>query len=79
MYVMATYRFSKKAGEQTVIHLQNVSKTYHSKSGNVDAVKDVNLDIGKGEIFGIIGYSGAWEKLAYSPIKRSGAANRRNC
>lgn len=56
---MATYRFSKKAGEQTVIHLQNVSKTYHSKSGNVDAVKDVNLDIDKGEIFGIIGYSGA--------------------
>ncbi|OLP65164.1 Methionine import ATP-binding protein MetN [Bacillus pumilus] len=42
-----------------MIHLQNVSKTYHSKNGNVDAVKDVNLAIGKGEIFGIIGYSGA--------------------
>ncbi|MGE6630000.1 methionine ABC transporter ATP-binding protein [Bacillus sp. NPDC077027] len=42
-----------------MIHLQNVSKTYHSKNGDVDAVKDVNLSIDKGEIFGIIGYSGA--------------------
>ncbi|MFS0656169.1 methionine ABC transporter ATP-binding protein [Bacillus sp. 179-C3.3 HS] len=42
-----------------MINLQNVSKTYQSKNGNVDAVKNVNLEIGKGEIFGIIGYSGA--------------------
>ncbi|WP_353856694.1 methionine ABC transporter ATP-binding protein [Bacillus sp. Bos-x628] len=42
-----------------MIQLQNVSKTYHSKNGNVDAVKNVNLEIDKGEIFGIIGYSGA--------------------
>ncbi len=42
-----------------LINLQNVSKVYRSKHGDVNAVQDVTLRIGKGEIFGIIGYSGA--------------------
>lgn len=42
-----------------MITLKNVNKTYKTKSGEVVAVKDVNLEVGKGEIFGIIGYSGA--------------------
>lgn len=42
-----------------MIQLKNVHKLYDSKSGQVHAVKDVTLSINKGEIFGIIGYSGA--------------------
>ncbi|AJO19879.1 Methionine import ATP-binding protein MetN [Bacillus paralicheniformis] len=42
-----------------MINLQNVSKIYRSKHGDVNAVQDVTLTIKKGEIFGIIGYSGA--------------------
>lgn len=42
-----------------MIKLQNVSKIYKSKSGNVIAVDNIQLDIKKGEIYGIIGYSGA--------------------
>lgn len=42
-----------------LINLQNVSKVYRSKHGDVNAVQDVTLRIEKGEIFGIIGYSGA--------------------
>lgn len=42
-----------------MITLQNVKKIYKSKSGSVIAVDGVNLDIKQGEIFGIIGYSGA--------------------
>lgn len=42
-----------------LINLQNVSKVYRSKHADVNAVQDVTLRIGKGEIFGIIGYSGA--------------------
>ncbi|MEK5503140.1 methionine ABC transporter ATP-binding protein MetN [Bacillus sp. FSL M8-0168] len=42
-----------------MINLQNVSKVYRSKHGDVNAVQDVTLRIEKGEIFGIIGYSGA--------------------
>lgn len=42
-----------------MITLKNISKTFHTKSGQVDAVKNVNLHIKKGEIHGVIGYSGA--------------------
>lgn len=42
-----------------MIHLEHLSKTFESKDRSVKAVQDVNLDIHKGEIFGIIGYSGA--------------------
>ena len=42
-----------------MIKLKQVSKTFDTKSGNVHAVKDVNLEIQDGEIFGIIGFSGA--------------------
>lgn len=42
-----------------MITLENVKKIYQTKSGNVTAVNNVNLEIDKGEIFGIIGYSGA--------------------
>ncbi len=42
-----------------LITLENVNKVYHTKSGEVKAVNNVNLEIEKGEIFGVIGYSGA--------------------
>ena len=41
-----------------MIKIQEVSKIYHGKQGIVEAVKDVSLDINKGEIFGIIGFQG---------------------
>lgn len=42
-----------------MIKLENVSKTFSVKNENVEAVKNVNLEIADGEIFGIIGFSGA--------------------
>lgn len=42
-----------------LITLENVNKVYHTKSGEVKAVNNVSLEIEKGEIFGVIGYSGA--------------------
>ncbi|MDQ0225479.1 methionine ABC transporter ATP-binding protein [Metabacillus niabensis] len=42
-----------------MITLENVNKVYHTKTGEVKAVNNVNLEIEKGEIFGVIGYSGA--------------------
>lgn len=41
------------------ILIQNVSKTYPTKDGNVQALKNVNLSIEQGDIYGIIGMSGA--------------------
>ena len=42
-----------------MIELKNLSKTYSSASGSVEALRDINLTIEDGEIFGIIGLSGA--------------------
>src|SRR5699024_7094124 len=42
-----------------VIVLENVSKSFETKTGTVDAVKDASLHVKKGEIHGVIGYSGA--------------------
>ena len=42
-----------------MIELKNLSKTYSSASGSVEALRVINLTIEDGEIFGIIGLSGA--------------------
>lgn len=44
---------------ETIISLQDVTKEFDTKSGKVVALKDINLDIKKGDAFGIIGLSGA--------------------
>ncbi|MCR5222200.1 MAG: methionine ABC transporter ATP-binding protein [Lachnospiraceae bacterium] len=42
-----------------MIELCNVSKTFHTDDGKLDAVNNVSLHIRKGDIYGIIGLSGA--------------------
>ncbi len=42
-----------------MITITNVSKTYQSKNGQINALKGVDLKVDKGQIFGIIGQSGA--------------------
>lgn len=41
------------------IQLNNVSKTYHLKGRNIEALKPTSLKVDTGEIYGLIGYSGA--------------------
>ena len=45
--------------DDTMIQLHNVSKTFITKSNTVKAVQNVSTHVKEGEIFGIIGYSGA--------------------
>ena len=42
-----------------MIRITGLSKQYNSSSGNVSALSNINLDIEKGQIFGVIGKSGA--------------------
>ncbi len=42
-----------------MIQLQNLSKTFKSEAGQVDALQNINLTIHDGDIYGIIGMSGA--------------------
>lgn len=44
---------------ETIIQVKDVSKTFVGKDNKVEALKGINLDIHKGEIYGIIGMSGA--------------------
>ncbi len=48
-----------KQDEQPIISLKNLSKVYVGTKGEFTAIKNINLDIHKGDIFGIIGMSGA--------------------
>ena len=42
-----------------MIRFEHVSKTFQTKNGPFDALKDVSFEIEKGDIYGEIGYSGA--------------------
>lgn len=44
---------------ETIIEIKDVSKTFVGKSNTVEALRGINLEIHKGEIYGIIGMSGA--------------------
>ncbi|WP_352417765.1 methionine ABC transporter ATP-binding protein [Proteiniborus sp.] len=53
-----------------MIEIKNLSKTFNSKSSEVKALKNINLQINKGEIFGIIGLSGAGKSTLIRTINR---------
>ncbi|WP_062108068.1 methionine ABC transporter ATP-binding protein [Bacillus niameyensis] len=42
-----------------MLDIQNLSKVYETKTGTVTGVDNVSLTIAEGEVFGIVGYSGA--------------------
>jgi len=53
--------FNVDAGKRGygLIELENVSKNYYQGKQKIEAVKNVSLQVAKGEIFGVIGFSGA--------------------
>lgn len=53
-----------------IVQFRNVNKTYYSKDQTVTALRDINLEINKGEIFGIIGLSGAGKSTFLRSINR---------
>ncbi|EUJ33766.1 ABC transporter ATP-binding protein [Listeria floridensis FSL S10-1187] len=48
-----------------MIELAGVSKNFTTNKQMVEAVKDVSLEVQKGEIYGVVGYSGARKKHAH--------------
>ena len=49
--------------EKPIIQIRNLGKEFKTANGPVRALNDINLDINQGEIFGIIGLSGAGKVL----------------
>ena len=53
-----------------ILKICNLSKTYITKLGCVEALKNVNLDINEGEIFGVIGNSGCGKSTLLSILSK---------
>lgn len=53
-----------------MISIQQLSKVYQTKHSTIQAVDDLSLNIDKGEIFGVIGYSGAGKSTFIRLINR---------
>ena len=59
-----------------MIEIEHLNKTYPSPSGDIHALRDVNLRIEDGEIFGIIGLSGAGKSTLLSLLAGLDAPSR---
>ncbi|GAA0463554.1 ATP-binding cassette domain-containing protein [Alkalibacillus silvisoli] len=44
---------------QTILNVENLSKTFSTKNSQIDVVRDVNFEVNRGEIFGFLGPNGA--------------------
>lgn len=42
-----------------IISLKNIDVTFQQKKRTIEAVKNVSIDVNRGDVFGIVGYSGA--------------------
>ena len=51
-----------------VLRLENVSKTYQAKNGEIDAIRNMNFTVNEGEFVGVIGPSGCGKSTLLSII-----------
>ena len=51
-----------------VLKLENISKTYQARNGEIEALKDINFSVGEGEFVSIIGPSGCGKSTLLSII-----------
>ena len=67
--------------KKNVLYVKNLNKTYSKNSSkSIHALKDLNLEVNEGEIFGLLGSNGAGKStfiniLAGTTIKSSGEVN----
>jgi len=54
--------------KNNILDIKNVNKKYHTKEGEVDAIKDFNLTVNKGDIISLVGPSGCGKSTLLSLI-----------
>ena len=56
--------------EEYFIEVKNLCKTFHNKKSSVQVLKGIDLEVKKGEIYGIVGFSGAGKSTLVRCINR---------
>ena len=51
-----------------LLEIKNLTKNYHTKEGEIEAIKDCNLKVSKGEIIALVGPSGCGKSTLLSII-----------
>lgn len=51
-----------------LIEIKNITKNYHTKEGEIEAIKDFNLELEKGQIISLVGPSGCGKSTLLSII-----------
>ena len=59
-----------KGDADIMIKISNLSKTFNTPYGNIEVLRNIDLEIEKGDIFGIIGFSGAGKSTLVRCINR---------
>lgn len=55
---------------EAFIEIRGLTKTFHTRDGDLEVLKGIDLSIHRGEIFGIIGFSGAGKSTLARCINR---------
>ena len=55
---------------EAFIEIRGLTKTFHTRDGDLEVLKGIDLSIQRGEIFGIIGFSGAGKSTLARCINR---------
>ncbi|TCO70651.1 methionine ABC transporter ATP-binding protein [Marinisporobacter balticus] len=56
--------------DKNFIHVINLTKSFYTQNKKIEVLKNINLQIAKGDIYGIIGFSGAGKSTLVRCINR---------
>ena len=56
--------------ENSFITIKDLYKTFKNKDGNIEVLKGINLELEKGDIYGVVGFSGAGKSTLIRCLNR---------
>ena len=56
--------------DEPFVKIRGLKKTFRTRDGDVEVLKGIDLDVGKGDIYGVIGFSGAGKSTLLRCLNR---------